>query len=135
MAANNAYRRAVRLIVIRVAANVLTLGALVLAMYFSWRRPSEGLLVFCQWFFGVAAVVWVAASRLSRWVRRTCTDPDEGLVRLPGHRKATLVRWRVASPGAMPMRPGRGEQPAPGGAGGRRGCASCRAGGMTPPSP
>ncbi len=102
---NNAYKRTVRLIIIRVAANVLTLGAVVLAMYFSWLHPSEALLVFCQWFFGITVATWFVAGRLSRYVRAAYADPDEGLVRLPGHRHGMVMRWRVAAPQTALLRP------------------------------
>ncbi len=104
---NNAYKRTVRLIIIRVAANVLTVGAVVLAMYMSWLHPSEGLLVFCQWFFGITIATWFAAAKLSMRVRTVYADKDEGLVRLPGRRRDTLMRWSVAAPEMALLRPGR----------------------------
>ncbi len=94
--ANNAYKRAVWLAAVNIGANVIVLGAAVLGMYMSYRHPSEALLVFCQWFFAIAVLDIVAARFVRRWVRLRFADPDQSLVRLPGHRRPLIVRWRVA---------------------------------------
>lgn len=103
---NNAYKRYIWLIAIRVVANVLTLGALCLGMYMSYLHPSEGLLIFCQWFFGITIVTWYTAKKLCTYIRATYADPDEGIVKLPGHKKGMLMRWKIATPEAGLMRPG-----------------------------
>ncbi|MDO5536258.1 MAG: hypothetical protein Q4F72_01815, partial [Desulfovibrionaceae bacterium] len=92
---NNAYKRTVWLMGIRVTANVLTLGALCVAMYMSYLHPSEALLTFCQWFFGITLATWYVCRKLGQYVRRTLADQDEGLVRLPGHRKAAVMKWKI----------------------------------------
>lgn len=101
---SNAYRRAVYLTVVRVAANLIMLGAVCLGMYMSSKHPASALLVFCQYFFGVTVVAWFAAGRLSSFIRRRFADADEGPVRLPGHRRECLVHWRVANASPTPQR-------------------------------
>lgn len=92
----NLYRRTILLAAIRISANVIMLAAVCLAMYMSSLHPSESLSVFCQYFFGITVVTWVAAKYGCEYVRKAYADADESLVRLPGQRKARLVRWKVA---------------------------------------
>ncbi len=106
---NNAYKRSIRLIIIRVAANVLTLAAIVVAMYMAYLHPGESLLVFCQWFFGITVVVWFAARKLCYHVRATLADRDESMVLLPGQKKRCIVRWKIAAPQLALLRPQRQE--------------------------
>ena len=108
---NNSYKRSIWLIAIRVAANVLTLGAICLAMYMSYLSPEEALLVFCQWFFGITVVTWVIARRLCLFIRCRFADLDESMVLLPGQKHKTIMRWKVACPALALSRPAR-TQPA-----------------------
>lgn len=92
---DNAYRRTLLIGGIRILANVVTLGAVFLAMYQSFNHPAESLVVFCYWFFGITVTTWVVCGFAMSWIRRRLTDVDEGMVRLPGHRRSCLVRWKV----------------------------------------
>ena len=99
---SNAYKRTVWLAGIRIGANVIMLAAVCVAMYQSFLHPAEALSVFCQWFFGITILTWIGARQLAELVRRRLADADEGLVRLPGHKKSALMRWRVAEPSLAP---------------------------------
>ncbi len=100
----NLYKRTVMLAAIRILANVIMLAAVCLAMYMSSLHPSESLSVFCQYFFGITVVTWIAAKYGCEFVRRAYADADESLVRLPGKKKAQLVRWKVAGTSVSPQR-------------------------------
>ena len=105
---NNDYKRSLWLMAIRVMANVLTLAAICVAMYMSYQYPSESLVVFCKWFFGITVVTWVAARKLCTYIRYRFADLDEGLVQLPGRKDKLLMRWKIAAPAVVLARPAGG---------------------------
>lgn len=102
---DNQYRRTIWLCAIRVTANVIMLAAVCLAMYQSYLNPASSLSVFCQYFFGITVVTWTLAKFACARVRKVFADADEGLVRLPGHKKAMLVHWKVAESSLYVQRP------------------------------
>ena len=87
----NAYSRKLYTLAVKVGANVATLAA----VYQSSLHPAESLYVFCLWFFGIGICTWMLARTLLRRIRVRYADSDEGLVRLPGQRRESLVRWKV----------------------------------------
>ena len=91
----NAYSRKLYTLAVKVGANVATLVAVFVAMYQSSLHPAESLYVFCLWFFGIGICTWMLARTLLRRIRVRYADSDEGLVRLPGQRRESLVRWKV----------------------------------------
>ena len=91
----NAYSRKLYTLAVKVGANVATLAAVFVAMYQSSLPPAESLYVFCLWFFGIGICTWMLARTLLRRIRVRYADSDEGLVRLPGQRRESLVRWKV----------------------------------------
>lgn len=101
---SNAYRRAFYTSIIQVMANALMIAAIFLAMYQSFHHPSESLSVFCVWFFGITVPSWIVAKALVRFVRRRFADRDEGMVRLPGRRRSSLMHWKVSVRECVPQR-------------------------------
>lgn len=92
----NSYRQSLYVAIIRVAANILMVGALFFAMRRASRQislPSE--VTFCLYFFGLTFAIWILAWRLTKWVKRTWPAAEESLIHLPGLGE-TLVRWSVA---------------------------------------
>lgn len=102
---DNQYKRTIWLCAIRVAANLVMLAAVCVAMYQSYLNPASSLSVFCQYFFGITIVTWTAARFACSRVRMMYADADEGLVRLPGHKKYSLVHWKVAESSLCVQRP------------------------------
>ncbi|MDO5484229.1 MAG: hypothetical protein Q4F27_04905 [Desulfovibrionaceae bacterium] len=89
----NSYKRSLYCGMVRIIANVLTLGAVFLAMY-RVSYSSSAMLTFCLWFFGCSIPVWLMAARLSRAIRCRYPAEDQSFMELPGHRPC-LVTWRV----------------------------------------
>lgn len=89
----NSYKRSFYTGVVRIAVNLLTVGAIFLAMY-KVSTSNSAMLTFCLWFFGCAVPLWFAAFRLNRWIRERFPAEDQSFMELPGH-KAALVTWRV----------------------------------------
>ncbi|MBQ3060769.1 MAG: hypothetical protein IJD16_10740 [Desulfovibrio sp.] len=90
---NSSYKRSFYSGTVRIAANVLTLGAVFLAMY-KVSTSSSAMLTFSLWFFGCAIPVWVGTFQLMRYIRRRYPAEDQSYMELPGHKPA-LVTWRV----------------------------------------
>lgn len=90
----NSYKQSLYTSLIRIAANVLMVGAVFLAMYQSARSYESSELVFCLWFFGITVPLWTGAIYLTRVVRRRFPAEHESLIDLP-RRGRCLVRWRV----------------------------------------
>lgn len=92
----NSYKQSLYSGIVRIAANVLMLGAVFFAMHqaslwYEW--PSE--LIFCIAFFGVTVPVWLLAWAATRKIRRLFPAEAESLVDLP-RRGPQLVRWSIA---------------------------------------
>lgn len=91
----NSYKQSLYAGIIRIAANVLMVGAVFWAMREAAQPsawPSEA--VFCAWFFGLTIPLWVVAFLLTRRIRRAFPAEYESLVELP-RLGSQLVRWRV----------------------------------------
>lgn len=102
----NSYKQSLYAGLIRIAANVLMVGAVFWAMSQAARPsawPSEA--VFCAWFFGITIPVWLTALLLTRRIRRSFPAEFESLVDLP-RLGPQLVRWRVLDESAR-MAPAR----------------------------
>ena len=89
----NSYKRSFYTGMVRITANLLTLGVVFLAMY-KVSNSSSAMLTFCLWFFGCAVPLWIVAFRLMRHIRQRFPAEDQSFMELPGH-KAALVTWRV----------------------------------------
>lgn len=94
----NAYKLAFYSGMVRVAANVLMLGAVALGMYQASLQPDQSLSVFSAWLFGLLVPIWGMVWGLTRWLRRRYPvvqeGPDVTRVALPG-KGETRVRWKI----------------------------------------
>ncbi|MDD6182011.1 MAG: hypothetical protein ACI33N_04075 [Desulfovibrionaceae bacterium] len=98
MTTNNAYKRGLYSSLIRIAANLIMLGAVCLGMYQAGQHPEASFLVFCQWFFAVTIPTWTGAFMLLRRLRRRFPlEWDQATyVKLP-RLGAKRVVWQVAA--------------------------------------
>ncbi|MDE5832993.1 MAG: hypothetical protein K2H64_08420, partial [Desulfovibrio sp.] len=88
----NSYKQSLYKTLIRIAANLVMVGALFFGMYRASRQialPSEA--VFCLYFFGITIPAWILAYCLIRWVKNNWPAEEESLISLPGLGQ-TLVR-------------------------------------------
>lgn len=98
----NSYKQSLYIVIIRICANLLMLGAVFIAMYQAslWPAwPSEA--VFCLFFFGLTIPGWLIAWQLIRFVRRTFPAEYKSLVYLPGFGEQ-LISWRLAKKKPLP---------------------------------
>lgn len=98
----NSYRQSLYVSLIRIAANVLMLGAVFLAMYQASHTLGASELVFCVWFFGMAVPLWAGAFWLTKQVRRRYPAEFQSLVHLPRQGEC-LVCWRVGEASLLPV--------------------------------
>lgn len=94
----NAYKLAFYSGMVRIAANVLMLGAVALGMYQASLQPEAMLSVFSSWLFSLLVPIWGGAWLVNRQLRRRYPileeGPDVTRVVLPG-KGETCVRWTV----------------------------------------
>lgn len=91
----NSYKQSLYTSLVRIAANIIMLGAIFFAMYQAGRWPGwPSEAVFCLCFFGIALPEWVLAIFLTKWIRKKYPSERQSMVALPGLGRQ-LVRWRV----------------------------------------
>ncbi|MBQ7617286.1 MAG: hypothetical protein IJS50_00265 [Desulfovibrio sp.] len=91
----NQYQEAIWLGAIRIAANLLMVGALFVAMYFASQSFGSSMLTFCLWFFGITVPVWFVAISLSKRIRRQRARDNQSMILLPNAKEPCLVEWKV----------------------------------------
>lgn len=94
----NAYKLAFYSGMVRIAANILMLGAVALGMYQASLQPEAALSVFSSWLFGLLVPIWGGAWLINRQLRKRYPTLEEGpdVTRVVLPRKGeTCVRWTV----------------------------------------